>query len=555
MKKDSNITIVVNGHKIKALKGELLLDILRNRGIHIPTLCHLDGVHSKYPCRICIVYDTYTKSYIPSCSTRINKEMNIITHSPELLKKRSILLEMILAHHPDDCLYCVKNNSCDLRLLASELNIEQRRFYKKEIAINTDKSASAMVFDYAKCVLCGKCVAVCNEIQKCNVLQFNHKGKQSRVEPEFGKLLNQSLCVFCGKCIEVCPTASLYEKENISSFYSSVGDFKSKTVSIFSPILELDVAITSLNKTARSNENNTISILRKSGSDLIFPINPAIDLYLFELLNEFKAARKASQTLVSTFCPSAELFIQKHSLNEGIKLSNLIKPIYFFQKLLNYLYPNEKIELHEFTTCIAEKNVHATFSFKEKNYSYTIRELLKIKQTTSYNSNDKYFKPDEPFHLFSALSYLPYIPGGISEAIVQMLLFENNKAHSAVSFNAFRHIEKFSVVNIIVNQEEYTFGIINGMNQIKAALESWKNQLPQFIEILACTNGCYYGGGASVSNQKKEFKQFSKEWYNIVDKTLIRYPQRNTQLISLFQTIIEKKDNDTSLFYNQKDEQ
>lgn len=555
MKKDSNITIVVNGNKIKALKGELLLDILRNRGIHIPTLCHLDGVHSEYPCRICIVYDSDNKSYIPACSTRINQEMNIITHSPELLKKRSMLLEMILAHHPDDCLYCVKNNSCDLRLLANELNIEQRRFYKKQIAINTDKSAPAMIFDYAKCVLCGKCVIVCNEIQKCNVLQFNNKGKQSRIEPEFGKLLNQSLCVFCGKCIEVCPTASLYEKENISSFYSSVGDFKSKTVSIFSPILELDGAITSLNKTARSNENYTISILRKSGSDFIFPINPAIDLYLLELLNEFKVAKKENQTLVSSFCPSAELFIKKHSLNEGIKLSNLIKPIYFFEKLLNYLYPNEKIELHEFTTCIAEKNVHASSSFKNKNHSYTVRELLKIKQATSYNSNDKNFKADEPFHLFSALSNLPYIPGGISEAMVQMLLLENNKANSDVSFNAFRQVEKFSIVNIIINQEQYSFGIINGMSQIKTALEAWKKQLPQFIEILACTNGCYYGGGASVANQKKEFKQFSKQWHEIIDKLLIRYPQRNTQLMALYQNIIDKSGNDSSLFYNQKDEQ
>jgi len=555
MKKDSNITIVVNGQKIKVNKGELLLDILRNQGIHIPTLCHLEGMHSEYPCRICIVYDENTKNFIPSCSTKVTQEMNIITHSPELLKKRSMLLEIILANHPDDCLYCVKNNSCDLRLLANELNIDQRRFFKKEITINTDKSSPAIVREYAKCVLCGKCVIVCNEIQKCNVLQFNNKGKQSRVEPEFGKLLNQSSCVFCGKCIEVCPTASLYEKENISAYYSSVGNTKSSTVSVFSPILEFDQTIASLNKTARSRENHTISILRKSGSNLIFPINSALDLYLYELLNEFKLALKENKTLVSSFCPSAELYIQKQNIKENIKLSALVKPIIFLQKLLEHINPSIKFELHEFTTCIAEKNVLALASHNIKNYSYTVRELLKIKQTTSYSTNNQNSKTDEPFHLFSALSYLPFIPGGLSEAVVRMLSLENKIADSEISFDSFRLIEKYSIVKTIINNKEYSFGIINGMSHIKTAFEAWKNQMPQFIEILACTNGCFYGGGASKENQNTEFKLFSKQWYEIFDKSLIRYPQRNTQLITLYEEIKEKMGNETSVFYTQNDEQ
>jgi NADH-quinone oxidoreductase subunit G/NADP-reducing hydrogenase subunit HndD len=154
MKKEANITIHINGQKIKATKGELLLDVIRKQGINIPTLCHFEGKHSDYPCRICIVYDENSKSYIPSCNTRITEELNITTHSPELLKKRSMLLELILANHPDDCLYCVKNNACELRLLANELNVDQRRFHTKEIAFNTDKSSPAITREYAKCILC-----------------------------------------------------------------------------------------------------------------------------------------------------------------------------------------------------------------------------------------------------------------------------------------------------------------------------------------------------------------------------------------------------------------
>lgn len=554
MKKDSNITIVVNGQKIKATKGELLLDVLRNNGINIPTLCHLHGVHSEYPCRICIVYDENSKNYIPSCSTKINQELNISTHTPELLKKRSLLLEMILANHPDDCLYCVKNNSCDLRLLASSMNIDQRHFYKKEIAINTDKSSPAIVREYAKCVLCGKCVVVCNEIQKCNVLQFNSKGKQSRIEPEFGKLLNQSSCVFCGKCIEVCPTASLYEKENISAFYTSIGNPKQSTISVFSPILEFDFAVSSLNKTVRSRENHTISILKKSGSNLVFPLNPAIDLYLIELLNEFKSAIKENKTLISTFCPSTELYIKRLTLNNNVSLSKLIKPIYFLQKLIEHVFSETKFQLHEYTTCVAEKNTHALTSFKNKNYSYTVRELLKIKQTTFLGNSNQNLKPDEPFHLFSALSYLPYVPGGISEAIVRMLALESNIADSEIAINSFRNIEKFQSIKLVMHNNEYSFGIINGMSHIKQALEAWKDQMPQFIEILACPNGCFYGGGASKENNKTEFKLFLKQWYEIFDQSLIRFPQRNAHLISIYQQIIEKSGNDTTPFHIQNDE-
>ncbi|HNV96509.1 MAG TPA: [Fe-Fe] hydrogenase large subunit C-terminal domain-containing protein [Bacteroidales bacterium] len=554
MKKEANITIHINGQKIKATKGELLLDVIRKQGINIPTLCHFEGKHSDYPCRICIVYDENSKSYIPSCNTRITEELNITTHSPELLKKRSMLLELILANHPDDCLYCVKNNACELRLLANELNVDQRRFHTKEIAFNTDKSSPAITREYAKCILCGKCVTICNEVQKCNVLQFNNKGKQSRIEPEFGKLLYQSACVYCGKCLQVCPTASLYERENISAFFSSLGNTAQKTISIFSPILEFDQAITSLNKTARSRENHTVSILRKSGSNHVFSLNPAIDLYLYELLNEFKATLKENKTLISTFCPSAELYIQKSLYNENIKLSALIKPIYFFQKMLEHIYPESKFQLHEFTTCVAQKHIHAIESVKDKNYAYTVRELMKIKQTTSYGNNSSNVKTDEPFHLFSALSYLPFIPGGMSEAIVRMLSLENNAANNNINFDSFRNVENFGIVKITLHQREYSFGIINGMSHIKTALETWENRLPAFIEILACPNGCYYGGGASKENQNTEFKQFSKQWFEIFDQTLIRYPQRNTQLISLYQEIKEKQSSDSSLFYIQKEE-
>lgn len=554
MKKDTQITILVNGQKTKAAKGELLLDVLRKQGINIPTLCHFDGAHSDYPCRICIVYDENSKNYIPSCSTKITEELNITTHCPELLKKRSMLLELILANHPNDCLYCVKNNSCELRLLANELNIDQRHFQPKEIAFNTDKSSPSIVREYAKCVLCGKCVTVCNEIQKCHILQFNNKGKKSRVEPELGKLLFQSACIFCGKCLQVCPTASLYERENISAFFSSIGNAVQNTISVFSPVIELDQAITSLNKTARSREHHTISILRNSGSHLVISLNPTVDLYLIELLNEFKATLKENKTLISTFCPSAELYLQKQVLDVNIKLSKLIKPIFFLQKLLKYIHPEIKFQLHEFTTCVAEKHIHAIESAKDKNYAYTVRELMKVKQTTSYGSNSPYTKTDEPFHLFSALSYLPFIPGGMSEAIVRMLTLENNTANNEINVDSFRNIENFGIVKITLHQREYSFGIINGMSHIKTALEAWKNQMPSFIEILACPNGCYYGGGASKENNNIDYKQFSKQWFEIIEHSLIRYPQRNTQLISLYQEIKEKLSSDSSVFNITKEE-
>ncbi len=554
MKKTSNLNIQVNGTKVPVSKGELLIDVLIRNGIKVPTLCHMDGCTPEYPCRICTVYDENNQAYIPSCSTKVNEEMNVTTHSPQLLRIRRMLLEMLLSNHPDDCLYCSKNGNCELRHLAGDLNLEQRRFYKKEIPLNNDKSSAAIVREYAKCILCGKCVSVCNEIQGCNVLQFNKKGVKARVEPEFGKLLNQSACVFCGKCLIICPTASLSEKENITSYFASSDLKNNETVSVLSPLLEFDKSINELNSSSRSKENHALITISKSASSNVFSLNTVIDVYLMELLKELKEVKDKGKTLMSTYCPSAELYFKKNKKAEQYQLSKIKKPVHILQQILEFLKPHQAFQIHEFTTCLANKHV---YSYSSKKISaYTVRELLKIRQLTSTSDAAKTtYKFEEPFHLFSGLSYLPFIAGGLTEALVRMLYLEkDSKELDKKIMEELRTEGDVRMFTMSIGKKEYSFGIVNGLKNIDAALKQWSEKHPDFIEVLACPDGCMWGGGASFGNTGIDVKSFYKMWYELSDKSLIRYPQRNIQITSICEEMKKKSENGDLIFTNVTDE-
>ncbi|NSW44512.1 MAG: (2Fe-2S)-binding protein [Bacteroidales bacterium] len=552
MRNNSTISITINGIKVKASNGDILLNVLNENGIKIPTLCHLKGHIPQYPCRICLVYNEIDQTYIPSCSTIVSNGMSILTHTPSLIKKRQQILEMLLSSHPDDCLYCVKNDACHLRMLASELSIDQRRFYVKNIKQNNDKSSAAIVREYAKCVLCGKCIEICNQ-QQCHILQFNYKGIESRVEPVLGKLLNQSNCVYCGQCIMVCPTASLYEKENISAYYTSLDTVNNSTFAIISPLLEFDFSINLLNKSPRVRENQAISIIKNSGANKIFNLNAGIDLYLNELLHEFIKTKNKGNTLISGFCPSAEWYLKKMSLPDHYKISKIQKPIQILQQLLLTIFPNQIFQIHSFTTCLAEKQLFSNQVLKNKAFAYTVRELLKIKNATSTSSIRNNFKTDEPFHLYSGLSFLPFIPGGLSEALARMIYqIKTQKDLEKDKLESFRNIEQFSIQTIVIEKQTYIFGIINGIGNVKKALENWKDKSIDFIEILACPNGCVMGGGSSFEHmQNFDLKSFEKQWYENVERALIRYPQRNLQLMSMLEEAKNKTNGEKNLLINE----
>ncbi len=168
------ISIEVNGRHIEAEKGESLLSVLNRNGIHVPTICSMKDLSPSGACRMCVVEVEGRENLVPSCSFHVEEPLFVRTHSPRVLKARKTNVELLLSNHPDDCLYCERNGSCELQNLSEDLNIRERRIPGKKSIHKIDRSSPAIVMDPAKCILCGRCVRVCEEIMGTSALDFAH---------------------------------------------------------------------------------------------------------------------------------------------------------------------------------------------------------------------------------------------------------------------------------------------------------------------------------------------------------------------------------------------
>ncbi len=526
----TSLHITINGKKVQVEKGSLLLDVIRQQGIHIPTLCSMKEQNPYFSCRLCVVYEEQSKRYIPSCRTQINQDMSVVTHNAELIKHRQLLMELLLASHPDDCLYCVKNEHCYLRKLSEKLHIQRKDFVKKELQSSVDKSSNTLVIDYAKCIACGKCVVVCNQIQQCNVFQLTNKGVESKVVPEFGKLLQQTSCVYCGECMKVCPTAALFEKENIESFiYQSSQQYN---IAILSPLYDFDAAFAVKNQ--RNKENKALAVLKSVGFHKTFSQNAGIDLFLYETYHQLMNSLLNGQILVSSFCPSALWFMKKY-VDESFLLSTVETPSMLIAKLLNYIYPKQNVQIHDFSSCIAQKQSSVVDNYPLKYSVYTLRELLKLQGFYAAELKQQAkITFDEPLHIFSGLSYLPFIPGGTALALARMMMIkELNKDLTAKEIADWLQDKDFYIQRLNVQKKTVIFGIINGLGNIEKALKEWKNSMPDFIDVLACPGGCCTSAAMSLLNAEW-WKTVKKQYLEQAEQTVVRNPFNNKYLLSLY---------------------
>lgn len=209
------LKLTVNGIEIEAQDGEMILSALTRQGIEVPTLCAVKGLAPSGACRVCVVEIEGFANLVPACSYPVAQGMKIETHSPKAVTARRTIVELLLANHPDDCLYCAKSAECELRKLAENLGIHQRLYSNTSIARKPDYSSPAIFRDPAKCILCGRCVAVCGSVVVNEVLEFGGRGSKSRIICDADTPMGLSSCVMCGACVQACPVGALTEKKSM----------------------------------------------------------------------------------------------------------------------------------------------------------------------------------------------------------------------------------------------------------------------------------------------------------------------------------------------------
>jgi NADH-quinone oxidoreductase subunit G/NADP-reducing hydrogenase subunit HndD len=552
-----NFNIEVNGKTIQVRKGDTILVALFRNGIKVPTLCSMKGLSPTGACRICVVEVEGVSGLVTSCSNVVEDGMKINTHSPRVVKARKTLLELLLSNHPDDCLYCERNGDCELQNLSVELNIRERRISGRKIRHKLDLSSPGVVRDPAKCILCGRCIRVCDEIQSVSTLEFTGRGSKTHVGTTMNRDLNFSTCIACGQCVMVCPTGALHEHSNIDEVQDSISNKSLTTIVQYAPAVTVSLAETFGLKPGKDINGLIVSALRKIGFKYVFDTSFAADLAIMEAATELNERINLGVNLpvLSSCCPAWVRYIEQFYPELLPNLSTTKSPQQIMGAIIKSYFANEAKINHgniysvSIMPCLAKKNESQRVEMTSKgvfdvDVVLSTRELVRLIKLNGIDlDNIEPQQADSPFGIRSSAGKLFAASGGTTEGIMRTLHFlRTGKEMTSPKINELRLVTSVKEVSIAMGKELVNVTVVSGLTDIEKLIATVKEgkSNAHFIEVMACSGGCFSGGGQPFGAVEKEAKARARSLYEIDDVETIKVAHKNAQVQEIYDKQLEK---------------
>jgi NADH-quinone oxidoreductase subunit G/NADP-reducing hydrogenase subunit HndD len=281
------LNLTINGQSVEAEPTMSVLEAARLHGIKIPHFCNLEGVHQVGSCRICVVEVKGARTLQASCMIPVREGMVVETNTARVKKAREVLFELMLSDHSKNCMSCFRNQNCELQKLGEQIQISDYRFEGAMSRVEIDRSSPSIVRDAGKCILCRRCITICNEIQGVGVLNVQKRGFASSVGPAADLPLNDVNCAFCGQCVMVCPVGALVAREEMNPTWEALFDPKKRVIVQAAPAVRVALGEMFGMKPGTLVTGKLASALRKLGFDDVFDTNFAADLTILEEGHEF----------------------------------------------------------------------------------------------------------------------------------------------------------------------------------------------------------------------------------------------------------------------------
>jgi NADH-quinone oxidoreductase subunit G/NADP-reducing hydrogenase subunit HndD len=523
-----DFNISVNRSNVKVTKGETILSVLKRNGVSVPTLCHMPELSPSGACRLCVVELLNQNKLVPACSTFVAEGMEVLTHSKKVLAARKTLVELLLTDHPENCLYCDKNGNCELQDLAENLNIRERSYVG--FALNqhpkTDRSSPDIVRDQSKCILCGRCVRICDEILGVSAIDLVNRGNEMTVETIFQRGLYYSNCVHCGLCITACPTGAILEKTNLVQIIEKINNPDKTSGIILSNSTIAGLAVHFNLKKFDEARNFLIAALHDIGFKSVSTIGFGNEIFISEQASRVvERTKERSFPMIISDCPA----ILKYLKSEMPGLYPYVSKIQSPQQILGQTIKMEpeKADIQIFSApCVAHKYDAAQQTNQKKgsadiDYVISGRELLKLLKTHGivlpYLRKDI---PDKPSNSDTSAAALFETKGGISETILRELFFKSGAQKYPKKIFEVKAEKAFVEYEFELNGVPFKIASVHGIETIKQK----KNELIKgdylFIEIRSCSVGCINGCG-QIQSKDVEFVRKIKKIITDFDETNI----------------------------------
>ncbi len=546
------ITIEVNGQPVSAEKGEMLLATLRRAAIKVPTLCHVEGLSPTGACRMCVVEVEGQRGLVPSCAYPVNEGMKVRTHSPRAVQARRTIIDLLLANHPDDCLYCSRNGNCQLQTLAEELGVRQRRFAGEKSKHFLDTSSPSIVRDPAKCILCGKCVRVCEEIQRVAAIDFIGRGSKAKIGTAFDEGLNVSNCVNCGQCIVTCPTGALCEQSQIKEVLDALNDPEKICVVQHAPAVSVTLGEEFGVPRGTDVMGAMTGVLRRLGFARVFDTGFTADLTIMEEGSELvHRIQNGGKLPVLTSCsPGWIKFVETNYPDFIGNLSTCKSPQQMMGAIIKGFFAQRqgidpaRIFSVSIMPCTAKKfeagRPEMTASgAADIDAVLTTRELAKIIRMRGLHLGDT--PPDTadtPFGERTTAGKLFGASGGVMEAAIRTAHFlVTGKEMEHLDVQAVRGLDGVKEARVNLNGLELGVAVANGLGNASRLLDelrAGRHSDLHFIEVMTCPGGCVGGGGQPLTSNLDAVRARMQALYAIDREGPVRASHHNEAVQKLY---------------------
>ena len=552
--------MTIDGQAIEFTDEPNVLSVIRKAGIDIPTLCYHSELSIYGACRLCTVEDDRGKTFA-SCSEKPRDGMIIYTNTPRLMRYRKLILELLLAGHCKDWPTCIESGECHLQELANRMGVHEIRFENVREIQPIDTSSHAIIRDPNKCILCGDCVRMCDNVQNINAIDFAYRGTDAQVIPAFNKKIAETDCVGCGQCRVVCPTGAISIHTNIDEVWEALADKNIKVIAQIAPAVRVAIGDNFGYAKGENVMGKLVGVLHRLGFDEVYDTSYGADLTVVEESKEFieRFTSGEKMPLFTSCCPAWVKYCENKYPEFVPNLSTCRSPQQMFGAVVREYYKDpeknegKKIVSVSIMPCTAKKEEilrpeSYTNGKQDVDYVLTTTEIVRmIRKSGIVFDKVEIEAADVPFGIGSGSGVIFGVTGGVTEAVLRRLQQGHNRVDmESIKKSGVRGDDGIKVLTYNYNGREIKAAVVNGLANADKVLQQIKNHEAEydFVEVMACRRGCIMGGGQPVNAGPRTRKARMKGLYDTDVNTQIKKSNENPMILSLYDTLLKGKEHE-----------